>query len=96
MSHGVHTATLPPPQPKPRRVRRKSARAEPRLDYDPAVGAAVYHLLVGWRGLTLGELDDRVREIRRLAARYHFPPQIWGVVDRMRARLKSGVHADVA
>ena len=89
------TATLCPPQPpsKPRRARRKSAKAKPRLDYDPEVGAAVYHLLVGWRRLTLGELDDRVREVRRLAARYHFPPQICGVVDRMRARLKSGVHA---
>ena len=87
-----------PPQPpsKPRRVRRKAAKVKTRPAYDPQVGAEIYRLLVGWRGLTPEELEGRVREIRRLATRCHLGPPVWAAIDRMRAKLRGGVHAQSA
>jgi hypothetical protein len=83
----------PPPPPKPKRVRRKSAKAKPRPAYDPQVGAEIYRLLVGWRGLTPEQLEDRIREIRRLATRCHLGPPVWAAIDKMRTRLRAGVYA---
>src|SRR5262245_25606511 len=83
---------LPPPS-KPQRVRRKPARPKPRLSYDPEFGAEIYRLLVRWRSLSPEELDDRVREIRRLATKCHLGPPVWAAIDKMRARLRAGVYA---
>ena len=84
-----------PPQPpsKPRRVRRRSPKVKTRPAYDPEVGAAIYRLLVGWRGLTPAELEDRVHQIRRLATKCHLGPPVWAAIDKMRARLRAGVYA---
>ena len=78
------------PQPKPRR---KSAQTKARPAYDPEIGAEIYRLLVGWRSLSPAELDSRVHQIRRLATRCHLGPPVWAAIDKMRARLRTGVHA---
>jgi hypothetical protein len=87
---------LPPPQEpslKPKRVWRRSPKTRPRMDYDPAVGAAVYRQLTGYWDASPGELRERIRQIQWLATQCRLPAQVWHVVDRMRARLRSGVHA---
>ena len=75
------------------KLRRKSARAKRRPAYDPQVGAEIYQLLVGWRQLTPLQLEDRVQQIRRLAAKCHLGPPVWHAIDKMRARLRAGVYA---
>jgi hypothetical protein len=87
-----------PPLPQPRRKSRrtapsKSAKAKTRLAYDPVIGAKIYKLLVGSRSLTPAELDDRIHQIRQLATKCHLGPPVWAAIDKMRMRLRTGVHA---
>jgi len=85
---------MPPPRPQPQpKPRRKSARAKTRPAYDPQIGAEIYRLLVGWRQLTPEQLDERIRQVRRLAAKCHLGEAVWRVIDKMHARLRTGVHA---
>jgi hypothetical protein len=97
MSLDVSNLSSRPRPLQPRsRPRRKSVRAKTRPAYDPQVGAEIYQLLVGWRQLTPGQLDERVRQIRRLATKCHLGPPVWAVIDKMRTRLRAGVYAGSA
>jgi hypothetical protein len=93
MSLTSSTAIPPPSQPpSPRRARRKPAKAKTPLAYDPVIGAEIYRLLVGSHLLTPEQLDDRIHQIRQLAIKCHLGPPVWAAIDKMRMRLRTGVH----
>jgi hypothetical protein len=103
------SATPPLPQlpPKPRRVRRKSAKVKPRPD--PEVGATkelssadlrarweVFRLQLEWQQLTREQLEERVHRIRLLAVKGHLGDSDWAFLDKMRARIRSAAAAHAA
>jgi len=78
-----------PLQPKPRR---RAPKARPRQPGNRAQ-QEVFWLNRHKRYLTPAEMADRIRDIQRLAVRHRLGPADWAIVDKLRARLATGVHA---